>query len=134
MFEQRRRSSRSSHRLFGGSSRLDVAGVSEYQLALFDLVGRRVEGRVSVPVVAMLVPEPDEVIAVYAMGESNEPMKVGWIGADDAAEISSVVSAHNAEGTDVALRGTIDGYWDRRRGLGGLRLWLMYDPDDFRMR
>lgn len=100
-------------------------------MALFDLVGRRVEGHVHKPVVAVLAGEAEGAIAVYGVGDSDVIQKVGYIDAEEAARMAPALAAYNAGGVDVALHATIEGYWDRRQGLGGLGIWVMYDRSDF---
>jgi hypothetical protein len=119
--------------LLEGTVDLDVVGESFYQDALWHVVGGVTRERVRTPVIAMLVPEPDNqydsnAIAVYIGG-----LKVGHLGADDAARLIGGLNEQIAKnpGKFIALNGVVAGGGMRDDGLGRLGVFLNHDPSDF---
>lgn len=119
--------------LLEGNVDLDVVGESFYQEALWHVVGGVSRERVRTPVIAMLIPEPDNkydgnAIAVYISG-----LKVGHLGADDAARLIDGLNAQIAQnaGKFIALNGVVAGGGMREDGLGRLGVFLNHDPADF---
>lgn len=119
--------------LLEGRTDLDVVGESFYQDALWHIAGGVTRERVRQEVIAMLVPEPDNqydanAIAVYIGG-----LKVGHIGAEDAANMIDGLNKQIADnpGKFIALNGVVTGGGVRDDGLGRLGVFLNYDPSDF---
>jgi predicted Zn-ribbon and HTH transcriptional regulator len=119
--------------LLEGNVDLDVVGESFYQEALWHTVGGVTKERVRTPVIAILVPEPDNqydanAIAVYIGG-----LKVGHLGSDDAARLIGGLNVQIAKnpGKFIALNGVVAGGGMRDDGLGRLGVFLNHDPSDF---
>lgn len=119
--------------LLEGRTDLDVVGESFYQEALWHIVGGVTRERVRTEIIAMLVPEPDNeydsnAIAVYIGG-----LKVGHIGAEDAAQMIDGLNEQIRKypGKFIALEGVVAGGGLRDDGLGRLGVFLNYNPADF---
>ncbi len=119
--------------LIEGKVDLDVVGESFYQEALWAVIGGVTKERVRTPIVAMLIPEPDNqydpnAIAVYISG-----LKVGHLGRDDAQKLlgglKNLIAKH--PGKFIALSGVVAGGGMRDDGLGRLGVFLNYDPAEF---
>lgn len=122
--------------LLEGNVDLDVVGESFYQDALWAVIGGVTRERVRTEVIAMLVPESNNqhdpnAIAVYIGG-----LKVGHIGAEDAANMIDGLKKQIAQnpGKFIALSGVVAGGGMRSDGLGRLGVFLNYDPADFGMK
>lgn len=117
-----------------GSEDLEVVGEASYQEALWALCGGTAGERVRHPIIAVLVPEPDNVhdenaIAVHIVGRL-----VGYLPRDVAAQyLSGVHELMVRLGGHVALHGVIVGGGYYADGPGRLGVWLEHDPGEFGM-
>ncbi|WP_165555907.1 HIRAN domain-containing protein [Kribbella pittospori] len=118
--------------VFGGDDDLEVVGESHYQDALWAICGARVGQRVREPIVAVLVPEPqnpydENAIAVY-IGQHV----VGYLDRETAAQyVADIHRLMTLHGTHIALEGVVVGGGYRDHGPGFLGVWLEHDRRDF---
>jgi hypothetical protein len=119
--------------LFQGHETLEVVGESNYQEALWQVVGgfRRTPVRESC--VALLVPEPTNAHDRNAVRVLIQGLLVGYLSREDAAAYLPGLQRLIA-GCDtgrVALEGVICGGGQRDHGVGFLGVFLDHNPVDF---
>ena len=124
--------------VYSGSEWLRVKGESNYQRELEAIAGPKTEEGYDLPIVGVLMREPDNqydpnAIAVYAASpRTGHALKVGYVNRDDAAAMAPGLDRLNAQGETVGLEGRIRGGWLRDDGdEGHFGIWLLYDPADF---
>ncbi|MFI7587506.1 HIRAN domain-containing protein [Spongisporangium articulatum] len=118
--------------LHEGYDDLEVVGESQYQDWLWRLCGARPGQRVRHPIIAVLVPEPDNPFDANAIAVRVRGGVVGYLSRGQAAQyLSGLHGLMRACGGLVALRGVIvgGGYYDD--GPGRLGVWLQHDPAAF---
>jgi hypothetical protein len=122
-----------------GDQWLEVKGESHYQRELESIAGPLTEEGHNIPIVSLLVREPDNpadrnAIAVHAVRPSdNQPIIVGYVNRDDAARMAPALDRMNRQGRAVGLDGLIRGGWDSGGSdTGFYGISLRYDPADFR--
>jgi hypothetical protein len=118
--------------LFGGDDDLEIVGEASYQDALWAIC-RGVEGdRIRHQIVAVLVPEPDNLHDPNAIAVHIDGHVVGYFAREFAVEygpgLQSLMGRCNGY---VALRGVIVGGGYYTDGPGRLGVWLDHDPRDF---
>ena len=119
--------------VMGGQETLEVVGESNYQEALWQIVGGSRNRYVRFPVdAAVLVPEvgnPHDALAVSVWIGGH---RVGYIGRTQVIEfrpcLERLITEH---GKPIALAGTIVGGFDDYHQAGMLGVFLDYDSTDF---
>lgn len=119
--------------LYTGDETLEVVGESNYQEALWKVVGARRGDRVRYDVPAVLLPEPDNQFDADAIKVLIEGNLVGYLSRQDAAAYRPGLLDLMNESTNglVALDATIVGGGQRPNGPGLLGVFLDHDPADF---
>lgn len=119
--------------VFGGYETLEVVGESNYQDALWEIVGGFRRERVRFRCTAVLLPEPDNHYDENAIRVLVENRLVGYLGREDAAVylpgLQRLIGA--CESGCVGLAGHVVGGGARRGGVGFLGVFLDHDPADF---
>jgi hypothetical protein len=119
--------------LYEGDETLNVVGESYRQDTLWRIVGGRRAEPVRKPIVALLVPEPENEHDPNAIKVLIGGQPVGYLSRDDAAAYLpglQTLIANNINGL-VALKGTIVGGGQQLEGLGSLGVFLDHNPADF---
>jgi hypothetical protein len=119
--------------VYPGGETLEVVGESNYQEALWEIVGGFRSDPVRHPVHAVLLPEPDNCYDPNAIKVVVDRRLVGYLSREDAAAYLPglrhlMASAGNGH---VALAGQIVGGGQRGQGIGFLGVFLDHSPSDF---
>jgi hypothetical protein len=118
--------------LLAGCHDLEVVGESNYQDALWRVVGGRTTERVRVETQAMLVREPDNPHDANAISVRIAGSTVGYLCRDDARKyLSGLVELEARHEARISLAGVVVGGGIRQDGPGMLGVWLSHDPADF---
>jgi hypothetical protein len=119
--------------LYTGDEILEVVGESNYQEALWKIVGGRRRERVRHDVAAVLVPEPDNQFDANAIKVLIDGNLVGYLSRQDAVAYGPGLLALMSESANglVALEATIVGGGQRSDGRGFLGVFIDHDPADF---
>jgi hypothetical protein len=118
--------------LLSGRHDLEVVGESNYQDALWRVVGGRTTQRVRVETQAMPVREPDNPHDANAISVRIEGSTVGYLCRDDARKyLSGLLALETRHGARISLTGVVVGGGIRQDGPGMLGVWLSHDPADF---
>jgi len=119
--------------LYTGDETLEVVGESNYQEALWKIVGARRGDRVRYDVAAVLLPEPDNRFDTNAIKVLIDGNLVGYLSRQDAVAYRPGLLALMDESANrlVALDATIVGGGQRPDGSGFLGVFLDHDPADF---
>ena len=119
--------------LYTGDETLEVVGESNYQEALWTIVGGRRRDRVRYDVAAVLLPEPDNRFDANAIKVLIDGNLVGYLSRQDAVAYGPGLLALMNESANglVALDATIVGGGQRSDGFGFLGVFIDHDPADF---
>ncbi|MFG2167463.1 hypothetical protein [Micromonospora chersina] len=118
--------------LLPGGEDLEVVGESNYQEALWHVVGARTRERVRCAIHAVLIPETDNPYDPNAISVWVSGSRVGYLSRTDAADYRSGLLALEARhGRRIALSGVVVGGGVRSDGPGMLGVWLSHNPQDF---
>lgn len=118
--------------LYTGNETLEVVGESNYQEALWRIVGGRRDDHVRHDVYAVLLPEPSNKYDPNAIEVQVNAARVGYLSREDAVVYGPGLSRLMAsEGGIVALHAVIVGGGPRRDGIGFLGVFIDHDPTDF---
>lgn len=119
--------------LYTGDETLEVVGESNYQEALWKIVGGRRRERVRHDVAAVLLPEPDNQFDANAIKVLIDGNLVGYLSRQDAVAYGPGLLALMNESANglVALEATIVGGGQRSDGRGFLGVFIDHDPADF---
>jgi hypothetical protein len=119
--------------LYTGDETLEVVGESNYQEALWKIVGGRRHERVRHDVAAVLLPEPDNQFDANAIKVLIDGNLVGYLSRQDAVAYGPGLRALMGESANglVALEATIVGGGQRSDGYGFLGVFIDHDPADF---
>ena len=119
--------------LYTGDETLEVVGESNYQEALWKIVGGRRRDRVRHDVAAVLLPEPDNRFDANAIKVLIDGNLVGYLSRQDAVAYGPGLLALMNESANglVALDATIVGGGQRSDGHGFLGVFIDHDPADF---
>lgn len=118
-----------------GNEDLEVVGEASYQPALWAICGGRPGQRVRHPIVATLVPEPQNPHDSNAIAVFVEGQVVGYLDRQTASlYIRGLHELMTTCGAYIGLSGVIvgGGYYDD--GPGRLGVWLEHEPADFGLR
>jgi hypothetical protein len=119
--------------LCDGDETLEVVGESNYQEALWSIVGGPTTEPVRLDVIAMLLPEPTNAYDSNAIAVWVNGLRVGYLGRDNAVRyrpgLLALYQKHG--GIPVVLNGEIIGGGQRGDGIGYLGVFLQHDPADF---
>lgn len=119
--------------LYSGHETLEVVGESQYQDALWQIVGGRTRDRVRHETHAILVLDPENEYDENAIEIQINGLLVGYLSRDDAATYRAGLlrlMQTSANGL-VALHAVIVGGGRRPDGVGYLGVFLDHDPADF---
>lgn len=121
------------HVVHAGSHDLEIVGESNYQEALWRVVGEQSRERVRVDVLAVVATEPDNPHDPNAISVWIDGHKVGYFCREDAqAYQAGLVKLYEQNRALVALNGAVTGGGLREDGrLGFLGVWLYCTPADF---
>jgi hypothetical protein len=115
-----------------GDEDLEVVGESNYQAALWGICGGRLGQRVRYPIVAVLVPEPDNSYDSHAIAVFVEGRVVGYLDRQTAAlYVRNLQELMASLGAHIGLKGVVVGGGQYDDGPGRLGVWLEHDPSDF---
>ncbi|HVK20736.1 MAG TPA: HIRAN domain-containing protein [Actinokineospora sp.] len=115
-----------------GDEDLEVVGESDYQVELRAICGASAGDRVRHQVVAVLVPEPENVHDSNAIAVHVDGRRVGYLPREVAARYLAGLHRLMAEcGGLVTLEGIVVGGGFYPDGPGRLGVWLLHDPGDF---
>ncbi|MGH3072073.1 MAG: hypothetical protein ACRDNB_07360 [Gaiellaceae bacterium] len=119
--------------LYTGDETLEVVGESNYQEALWKIVGGRRLERVRHDVAAVLLPEPDNQFDANAIKVLIDGNVVGYLSRQDALAYGPGLRALMGKSANglVALEATIVGGGQRSDGYGFLGVFIDHDPADF---
>jgi len=119
--------------LYTGDETLEVVGESNYQDALWEIVGARHGDRVRYDAPAVLLPEPDNLFDANAIKVLIDGHLVGYLSRQDAVAYGPGLLALMNESANglVALDATIVGGGLRSDGPGFLGVFIDHDPADF---
>jgi hypothetical protein len=118
--------------LYTGDADLEVVGESNYQSSLWSISGESIGQRVRHPVIAVLVPEPQNAYDANAIAIQIDAKTVGYLSRARAAEYGpGLQDLMEQSGGYIALKGVIVGGGTRDDGPGMLGVWLKHDPIDF---
>ena len=119
--------------LYTGDETLEVVGESNYQEALWKIVGGRRRERVRHDVAAVLLPEPDNQFDANAIKVLIDGNLVGYLSRQDAVAYGPGLRALMGKSANclVALEATIVGGGQRSDGYGFLGVFIDHDPADF---
>ncbi|MEW2385003.1 hypothetical protein AB0873_23370 [Micromonospora sp. NPDC047707] len=118
--------------LLPGGEDLEVVGESNYQEALWQVVGGRTRERIRCSIHAVLIPETDNPYDSNAISVWISGSRVGYLSRADAADYRSGLLALEARhGRRIALGGVVVGGGIRSDGPGMLGVWLSHNPQDF---
>ncbi|MDZ5447786.1 hypothetical protein U2F26_34655 [Micromonospora sp. 4G57] len=118
--------------LLPGGEDLEVVGESNYQEALWQVVGGRTRDRIRFGIHAALIPETDNPYDSNAISVWISGLRVGYLSRADAADYrSGLVALEARHGRRVALSGVVVGGGMRSDGPGMLGVWLSHSPQDF---
>lgn len=119
--------------LYTGDETLEVVGESNYQEALWKIVGARRGDRVRYDASAVLLPEPDNRFDANAIKVLINGHLVGYLSRQDAVAYGPGLLALMNESANglVALDATIVGGGQRSDGPGFLGVFIDHDPADF---
>lgn len=113
---------------------LDVMGESNYQDALWRVLGKRYDGtQHRLETVAVLVPEKDNPYDADAVYVSVRGAKVGYLSRDNAAKFRpGLLRLMDEHGAAIAVRATIVGGRDHEDGRPGmLGVWVALNSEVF---
>jgi tetratricopeptide (TPR) repeat protein len=121
------------HVVHAGSHDLEIVGESNYQEALWRVVGGQNSERVRVDVLAVVATEPDNPYDPNAISVWIDGRKVGYFCREDAqAYRAGLIKLYEENRAHVALNGVVTGGGLREDGrLGFLGVWLYCTPADF---
>jgi HIRAN domain len=112
-------------RLFGGDDDLEVVGEASYQSALWSICGGVQGDQIRHPIVALLVPEPQNPYDPNAIAIQIDGHVVGYLSRDVAQQYGPGLQSLMARSDGyVALRGVIVGGGYYPDGPGRLGVWL----------
>ena len=119
--------------LYTGDETLEVVGESNYQDALWKIVGAPRDDRVRYDAAAVLLPEPTNRFDTNAIKVLIDGNLVGYLSRHDAVAYRPGLLALMDESANglVALDATIVGGGQRHDGPGFLGVFLDHDPRDF---
>ncbi|MEV4762205.1 HIRAN domain-containing protein [Micromonospora chokoriensis] len=118
--------------LLPGDEDLEVVGESNYQEALWQVVGGRTRERVRCNVQAVLIPEADNPYDPNAISVWISGSRVGYLSRSDAADYRpGLLTLEARAGRRIALSGVVVGGGIRSDGPGMLGVWLSHNPQDF---
>ncbi len=119
--------------LYTGDETLEVVGESNYQDALWGVVGASRGDRVRYDIPAVLLPEPENPFDSNAIKVLIAGNLVGYLSRKDAVAYGPGLVRLMSESANglVALDATIVGGGQRPDGLGLLGVFLDHDPADF---
>jgi hypothetical protein len=119
--------------LYTGHETLEVVGESNYQDALWRIVGGRVPDPVRYKTVALLIPEPTNDHDPNAIEVLIDGHLVGYLSREDAGAYRPGLIELMAASANhlVALEAVICGGGPRRDGIGYLGVFINHDPADF---
>ena len=118
--------------VYQGRHDLEVVGESNYQEALWRVVGGRTTERVRVDVEAILTIESDNPYDSNAISVWIGGFKVGYLCREDAAAYRPGLRAlEERESRPIALLGVVTGGGIREDGPGRLGVWLSCNPAHF---
>jgi tetratricopeptide (TPR) repeat protein len=120
------------HVVYQGRHDLEIVGESNYQEALWSVVGGRTTERVRVDVEAILATEPDNPYDSNAVSVWIDGLKAGYLCREDAAAYRpGLLALEEKESLPIALLGVVTGGGIREDGPGRLGVWLTCDPMHF---
>lgn len=118
--------------LFEGRETLEVVGESNYQDALWSVVGGRQTERIRQEIVAILAPETDNQYDVNAISVWVDGLRVGYLSRENAARYRpGLLALQTKHRMPIGLTGVIAGGGLRDDGPGRLGVFLSHDPTDF---
>ncbi|HZQ63610.1 MAG TPA: HIRAN domain-containing protein [Gaiellaceae bacterium] len=119
--------------IFGGRETLEVVGESNYQEALWQIVGGFRRDPVRHPCRAVLLPEPENPHDANAIRVIVDGQLVGYLSREDAAAYLPGLHrlAASCPSGRVGLNGQVVGGGPRADGIGFLGVFLDHNPADF---
>jgi tetratricopeptide (TPR) repeat protein len=120
------------HVVYQGRHDLEIVGESNYQEALWRVVGGRTTERIRVDVEAVLAIESDNPYDSNAISVWIDGLKAGYLCREDAAAYRpGLFALEERESRPIALLGVVTGGGIREDGPGRLGVWLNCDPAHF---
>jgi hypothetical protein len=118
--------------LFDGDETLPVVGESNYQDALWSIVGEWRQERIRQQIVAILVAETDNRYDANAISVWVNGLRVGYLSRENASKYrAGLVALQTMHGMPICVAGVIAGGGLREDGRGQLGVFLSHDPTDF---
>jgi hypothetical protein len=119
--------------LYSGRETLEVVGESQYQDALWRIVGGRRSEPVRHEIYALLIPNPGNEYDANAIEVRIDGALVGYLSREDAiAYRPGLLRLMEASANNlVAFHAVVVGGGPRRDGIGFLGVFLDHDPTDF---